>query len=255
MRWMTVKSFAVLNPGWKIHVHYPTDPIADQPWMSGEQASPDGLCEDLFGRLGGFEQVTECPMRITFCNSEVQRSDLLRWKLLAEEGGVWADFDILFIKPMDAIDLPCDVDVVLSYFKTRNRTDANRIGFLMSASNDAAKDFYSCVYRAAMKSTADSAYQSLGRRILDQFIPGRESEFDAEFYNLPQPVVYPFVPRQLHRIYWTRTLELDASTIGIHWYAGHPDSQLQQAKITESNVAKQPAHFYKLMTTMLKGKT
>ena len=253
MRWMTVKSFAVLNPEWQIKVYTPYEPIYDQPWQSGEQKTPTATYEDQFDRLADMEQIVMRNSMLVGCNSEVHRSDLWRWLVLAAEGGVWADFDILFIRPMATIELPDNIDVVVSYFKNRQGKDTNRIGFLMGADNPASDAFYGMVHKLAASKVDLTGYQSLGRAVLDQFIPGRESEFDAEFYNLPQPVVYPIQPKQLHRMYWTRSLELAASTVGIHWYAGHPDSQLQQAKITESNVAKQPASFFKLMTSMLRG--
>lgn len=124
--------------------------------------------------------------------SEVHKSDFIRWELLAEEGGLWSDLDILYIKSIEEVyfNIESPVDIEVDDFPVRINPDTvrevvcvssfghgqecNSIGFLMCAPGsllfNEVCNLRNFIMRESELEEIGSRYQSLGRRILDLMI-------------------------------------------------------------------------------------
>lgn len=241
LRYMTVVSFAQLNPDWQIKVHYPKDVHAEITWSSPEHQVNMSNVDDYFDML---IEVPRCEICLTDMDdpiaglAEVMRSDLVRWKLLAEQGGWWSDFDILFVKPMANLKLDDFISVVGSYQKQiRSEVKHWSIGFLGSDAGDFAKDFFEKVLRNAQAACDPKKYQSCGQFA---YTPVQEKWFGHKcLFVLPSTIVYPIQWWDLCNLYSGRVRRRVAQdTIGIHWFGGSRYSQEAERVINKNTVYK-----------------
>lgn len=86
LRYLTVKSFVKYNPDWGIRVHIPTSPIDSKPRLWPTEITSSKF--DYFDKLNDIPNVDFIPVESTKEIGSVHTSDLLRIKLLHEEGGV-----------------------------------------------------------------------------------------------------------------------------------------------------------------------
>lgn len=231
MRYMTAFSFSKLNPEWRIKVHYPKYPYEGDDWGSEHQKSYLFKGEDYFDKLSDIANVEMVEVEfdgIEYEAPEVARSDLYRLKLLEEEGGFWSDFDILYVKSMDKLQINSlvyqDTDAVICcHFGN------NRIGFLGGAPRSDGyfhnlKELYD--YYKYRDLYEIDGYQGAGRFLFDSYFmytpEGKKillDEKDINLQNLPISSVYPVLGNSVSKIFSTDFL-LHRESIGIHWYAG-----------------------------------
>lgn len=222
---MTVASFHRHNREWKIIVHIPSlsDVRYDQQWKTGEHRADEIPVRDWFASLSRW--VTFRVERIDLPKgcSEVHRSDLLRWKILAEEGGLWSDFDIFYFQPVKALFKSIfSWDVTLCQ-QSGGQGDWYPIGFLASAGTPDAKRFWKQVETEAWNFLDAGEYQSAGRFALEFALLSDEARH-LRCRWIPESRIYPIRPAQLGWI-WAFGKIHPLSTIGLHWYAGHWKSQ------------------------------
>lgn len=225
LRYMTVVSFSELNPAWEIIVHYPKDTHAGITWDSREHQVDMSGVNDWFNALN---DIPNCRTNmIDWGHSaklpEVMRSDLIRWKLLAEQGGWWSDFDILFIKPMHQLGFHCAARVVGANQRKPSGRELTSIGFLGSDAGSFAKEFFNAVLRNAMSACEPNQYQSAGRFAYE---PAHDKwHGDERLYILPSEVVYPIQSWEAGKLYSQFDRPISSFTIGIHWFGGFAQSQ------------------------------
>ena len=126
LQYLTIVSFNFFHPEYEIIIHTPKRPSARQKtWGTGEQnINYTGF--NFWGRLQNLDYVRViehdlAQYEIREDLHEVQKSDILRWKLLYEFGGVWSDVDILYIGRMtDKL-----TEVVKSQLRHPNETFAS----------------------------------------------------------------------------------------------------------------------------------
>lgn len=241
LRYMTVVSFAQLNPDWKIKVHYPHEPNAGITWESREHRIDMSGVIDYFDLLDDIPQCEIHPIDLSSIEpmpnlAEVMRSDLARWKLLADDGGWWSDFDILYIKPMSALPIHESISVVGSYQQNRSGQKFWSIGFLGSDAGALAKAFFENVLRNAQTDIDPEKYQSAGQ---DAYTPVRaEWDADERVLALPPAIVYPIQSWEARHLYVNNRRRVALETIGIHWYGGFEHSQKFESVINENTICR-----------------
>jgi len=223
LQFMSICSFWRNNPEWKIKLHTSYSQTKKITWDSKEQEYQDNY--DDFS-----VKITELPIEIKYHNfkdygfsenlSEVHKSDILRLKVLAEEGGVYSDTDVLYIRPIEALSINkienSDRDTVVSicYY-------GHSIGFLMSSPKN---QYFSSLYKECKSRfvKSDLPYQYFGVEMINRkyielaSIPGYPC-------NIEMNSVYPFDATKIFSIFKENDLsKITEQTVGIHWYAGHP---------------------------------
>jgi hypothetical protein len=232
---MTVKTFAMLNPDWRVKVWTPQKAGAPVPWKTKEHVHCSWEGEDWLLRVteaGENVELLEAPLQDFPGLSEVHRSDLLRWRLLHTIGGFWSDFDIVYFRSMSDLQVDMTADALLCWGETEELKDWQAIGFL--AGTPGCKLFREMEQVGLALSRAPKlAYQDLGTDLLKRYaLPGEKSAIGTKIGQISQYAVYPFksVKGQMSAL-WNHNKELDLrkTTIGIHWFAAQRMACIKEA--------------------------
>jgi hypothetical protein len=259
LRYLSVYSFRKLNPDWHIKIHVPAVLSTDLPAWNTMHQKNIKIDKDYFDRLEELDvEIIEQDFSEDFDNSahEVHKCDFLRWKVLAEEGGVWSDIDILYVKPIS--DLIENVeeesaDIFLCNFKKSKHA----IGFLMSSENNS---FFRKLSELAQANYDKTVYQCIGSKLIDYNYHSRvriRKAFGKEtaVCFIDPASVYTLQEAQIPMFFTPPNDELlslidSLGIIGFHWYAGHPLSQEFESRLDESNVDQ----FDNFLTAIIKIK-
>ena len=103
---LTVLSFNKHHFGWKIHVYCPINPVKTKSWTTSEQKY-EYTGRDYFNRLKEIDNVfihnidfNNIPFKYKDA-SEVIKSDYFRLYILNKYGGLWSDFDIIYVNNIE----------------------------------------------------------------------------------------------------------------------------------------------------------
>jgi hypothetical protein len=248
LRYMSVLSFRKLNPEWKIKIHIPlilnTNPPA---WNSIHQKNIS-IDKDYFEELTKLDvEIIKQDFSEDFDNAahEVHKCDFLRWKILATEGGVWSDIDILYVKPIDELVENVDeeyqksIDIFLCSFKKSKHA----IGFLMSAGNN---PFYMKMHELSKEAYDETQYQCIGGNLLNtnfhsQAKIRKQFKLRSVVYFINPICVYALQEESIPVFFSTPTEDTmklidEPGVIGFHWYAGHPLAQEFESKFDKDNI-------------------
>jgi len=254
LHYLSIKSFVEHNPDWEciIHTNKETVESFDIPWNTGEQ-STKYTGKNYFSKLQNLKislrEVDFPTLGIPSDIHPVFKSDLLRWNLLSTEGGGWSDSDIIYTKPLAAlesqfnIDMDCCVciaDIPTPWIHSHTHDDQGRIqlrhenrlvrhhiiGFYLASENN--KFFADIAAKSKLVSTL--SYQMFGNRMLEHYYPTmesiRETFPDMVIENLNREALY------VYQWFETKLLFSELSDkhnqehiIGVHWYNGDNDTR------------------------------
>lgn len=235
MRYMTAFSFSKLNPEWKIKVHYPKHPNKKEEWQTNHQKASNFTGEDYFDRLADIKSVELVEAEFDgaeYDASEVVRSDIYRLKLLEEDGGFWSDFDILYVRPMNAMSvnkiLNSDVETLICCHQGGHRTGLlggtpGKEGFFYEL-----KKLHNLEVSKNLSGIDD--YQNSGADLFNSFFvfspenkkPVLNNESTA-IENIPIDCVYPILGNRVAEIFG-ENFRIQKGTVGVHWYAGNSNA-------------------------------
>lgn len=227
LRWMTLCSFRVYNPDWKIRL-YTSD--------AGKKSWPDweGIDQD-FHTYEGMDWRTRLPeldvevVPYEGSGSAVSNADLCRWQVLAD-GGIFADMDIVFTRPFDdsvmqdshAITVECGYAYLGLTTSPGGRLFADileearkPLNLYQSAGTDA-------VYRYAY---GHSIGPDCERKDLIAALAEKSGE---RVVNLPKRWVLPVEIQHVFSKDYDYANDVDV--YGVHWFAGGKDGH--QASLT-----------------------
>ena len=241
LRYLTVHSFRKYNPDWTIKIHVPTVVCGSQPsWDSFEQKHSN-VSQDFFYRIMslGVEIVKHDFEQYGFKNDvhEVYKADFIRWKMLAEEGGLWSDADIIYTKPVtdlvENVEENKDVEVVLCAYPSR----LHAIGFLMSSPNNI---FFKHISEMAKEKLDLRNYQSIGCVLFNDYY--RTKEIIEEAFPVKCLFLHSYCVYSLNHtaidFFYNKVVDITKAppgAVGFHWYAGHPSSQQYENLVTNDN--------------------
>lgn len=233
LRYLTVLTFQKLNPDWEVKLWTPTVPSIETNWNSGEQvACYRGV--DYAQELN-FTKFDFSSIGIPESTPEVHKSDLLRWYLLGHYGGIWSDFDIIWVKPIP--HAPIWEGAGLCRYKAVNGSDKDytAIGFLTSSGR--GQYFFDLMFKVAARLQGRSDYQAYGAQMLDYFLEIWPEGQRLAFWHDPE-LVYHYCQSQDFKLYF-RSPELKRQDtlkcLGYHWYAGNPYVAKCEATVQREN--------------------
>lgn len=240
LRFLTIQSFSIQNPDWKIKFYYPKQIYTGGPvWNQGFAEQVTG--ENYFNKVKNIPNVQT--VEIDFDKEgighipDVFRSDILRLKLLAFEGGIWQDMDILNFKSIDEVHFNTKgnpVDTVISMHPSKHHYS---IGFLMSK---AGNPFFNFLYNKSMElKKQDGEYQHLGITMWHKSFPKVEhikKKFPyLHIEDIEMWLCYYYNSFQVEKFLKEDLPFEDERTIAFHWYAGHPKCVEWEIKLTPNN--------------------
>ena len=227
LRYMTLHSFRKLNPDWEMELHVSHIDLRDKCWKDSNE-------QDFYAYKGKnyLPEVEKLGVTIKECPAFVEgaspphNSDLFRWNELATGGGIYSDMDILFVKP---IDILYEQIKNYRYGLCIDEEGNYLIGFMFSSGNNC---FFKHVFNSSKLSFNRNVYQSAGTvgitRILQDLGVSRVHRvrtYKEGLLHMNLENVYPFRWNQQRDFFHVCHTELPKETIGIHWFAGHPEAQ------------------------------
>ena len=237
MNLLTVISFHEHNPDWKINLFTPKVLKSFSPvsWTTKEQ-SHKLQCKDYFNDLVKLDFVDEIKLDYDFLSYSyhhpVIKSDMARYNIMSTYGGVWSDFDVIYLNPVDKlIKTNNKCNLFVSYSSCWQKYHS--IGFYIATKSN---PFFLnlCTEIEVHKGTKATDYQYFGRLFVENFFRNFESLTSLEGcipYNLSSDIVYPIKYNDLSKITsldyeLVKEDSLTEDTVGIHWFNG--DNSVRQ---------------------------
>ena len=230
LRFLSVQSFKKQNPDWQVKVHQPvTNSRAPGTWINN-------IKQDFRDQISTLDvSIVKHDFDSYGFNNrahEVHKSDFLRWRLLATEGGVWSDIDIFYIKPMECLEennlQHANINVALCPLKPPHK---HTVGFMLGSKNNS---FYTYISQLAQKNYNKDVYQCMGSDLINNYFQSFE-DFGQQFIGyqflfLNKKSVYVITSKTINQFYQPVNQEStkkfnSLQVIGYHWFGGHPQSQ------------------------------
>lgn len=236
MSWLqtlTVFSFHRLNPDWSIRIYTPTKPNK----INAKYSIPyTGI--SYFHWLLKLDYVNVIPINmeefgLNLHMHEILRSDIFRYMMLYQYGGVWSDFDVLWQRPISELDKisiigDCKIeDMGISLCKYNNTTGFSSIGVLFATQGHL---FYRELIEKCWEvinnfdgSLDQLKHQVFGANLWDRLYP----TFDDILKKYPDCIAFPyktFYPYSLYEIdllYQEPILDKVGEAMAVHWFNGH----------------------------------
>ena len=228
LNFLSVKSFQLHHPDWKINMWMPTVRTLKHSWRTSEQ-KVKYIGKDHFDRLKQELNVSLHTVdfdKIGFRNSasEVIKSDYFRYWVLYEHGGVWSDCDIVYIKPLSKVFDLNTVDAVIGCVAPLGRAVYYPVGFLMAKRGC---DLFKQLLVTCPQRYNPSEYQCLGSLLFKYIFPA-PSSVKQKFPKLNVVVMdkwyyLPFEWDELDKLFDTNSPFDQAAhpkTFGVHWFNG-----------------------------------
>ncbi len=237
----TVETFHNLNPDWEILIYVP-----DKAYTGTDRYVPDYVSKDYFYLIENMDFIKIIPINIndyvvTTEIHDILRSDIFRYHILYKHGGMWSDFDVIWIKPMSHLNnvkfigkIPIeDMGAHVTFRDTT--TGHHNIGILLSKPEhplyknivDIATDIqtnplsYPNFYN---KETKKYYHQSFGVSMWSSLYPDLETIINKhnDVVGLYYETFAPYPINNIELLYVTKDLSvLNDNVIGIHWFNGH----------------------------------
>ena len=238
MSWLqtiTVQSFHKLNPDWEIFVYVPNQAYTGKDNYITSYTGNDYF--DVIKRLS-FVTVKNIDVEdygISLALHDILRSDILRYRVLHDVGGMWSDFDVIWIRPMSllcgtkyigAVDInEMGAHATLRY----NDYGHHNIGILLSVpGHDIYKLLLDECDRMQNKKRTKLNHQEFGILLWGRLFPELHSVVDKyqDVVGLQYQAFAPYAIDDLDRLYKRTDLSvLNKNVIGMHWFNGHPLSK------------------------------
>jgi hypothetical protein len=154
--------------------------------------------------------------------SPVYKADIARICKMHEHGGVWFDFDVLFIKPLPHYLFDSDVDMLYFAYDIPNGFVITT-GLVISMPNTKYLAELKKSMFEVLSDKASNGYQKIGPDLWTIKYNNCTPDARKKIYKLSNTLAYPYDFTTIHQFVKTKIDRVGADTICIHWYNGHSD--------------------------------
>jgi hypothetical protein len=224
MSWLqtlTVITFHRFNPDWEIRLYLPVRRDADNSMFV-----PTYTGKDFFPMLQDLDYVTFLSIEDftpeTYYLPGILRSDILRYKVLRDSGGVWSDFDVLWIRPFsDLFRLyPGDWKSMICRYDSKHKH--HNIGVLFSVPNHSMYcDLYDRCLELMIDYRKRITHQMFGVELWNEMFTDEAISYYENVLSVPYQTFYPYSVFNLVSLFNHNYPVNRDRSIGIHWFAGH----------------------------------
>lgn len=226
----TIETFHRLNPDWKIFVYVPI-----QPFTGNLNITPIYYGKNFFSMVENNSDVNivdvdlnEYGVKTDLHN--ILRSDILRYHLLYNIGGVWSDFDVLWLQPMEYLSVitnSFDFLTTVCIFKRKH----HNISILVSAQQHPLYKFIidTCnLLQVSLKGVPNN--QDYGTIMWNRIFPDLTGNDLLSQYpgvvSLEYATFFPYSIFEMERLYKKTDLSVITDNVMcVHWFNGHPYSK------------------------------
>lgn len=232
---LTIDSFCKYNPDWNINVYIP-----DQPFTGGQNYVPNYTGKDYFSRVENNPRVNIVNFDLNDFGvrpdiHDILRADIFKYRLMYEVGGVYADFDIIWLKPMSHFynieyigNTPIDdVSAVVSFIKETQ--GGHSIGIMIHRKHD---PYAKALVELSQQVKPPFSHEVFGSPMISRVYPSLSSMSSFEnIVAVKHETYYPYdihPPNPtIHKLYNDNDLScINNNVICLHWYNGHRLSKL-----------------------------
>jgi hypothetical protein len=253
LQMFTVTTFHKHNPDWKINVY-----VSKQDYKGKAKYIPNYKGIDYFPALKQLDYVNVTTINlddygISHALHGILRSDIFRYHILYTIGGVWSDFDVLWLKPMEHFrnieyhgDTPIEeVTDVVSFI--HGTGGGHSIGIMIHAKNTA---YMKSVLETVKNVKPPYKHETFGSIMLSAHYPTIDSL--AKYGNVIGARFETYYPYNIHppnvtiqKLYNGVDLScINNNVMCVHWYNGRRESKQY---VNKNGYAKNCS-----MTTLLK---
>ena len=239
---LTIISFNKYNFGWKINIYCPINPNKEKTWDTNEQKE-QYKGKNYFSELSNINNVNI--HYINFDNipfkykeaPEVIKSDYFRYYILNRFGGVWSDFDIIYLNNIEKNYNNNKNDFILYTYQAGSGVPSFPVGFFISK----PQSFGSYFLLQDINAYYDkSNHQCLGAEMVkkkmfrhrqhppEKFCKGMKLD-NADVYL---PIKYNELDKLFNKIE-NVDKKLFNKCIGIHWFNGSAEAKKYSNKLSE----------------------
>lgn len=226
---LTAVSFNRYNPDWEINVYVPK-----QSYTGNSKYIPNYVGKDYFYLVEQIKAVNIVEVNLNDYSIDtglhnILRSDILRYHLLYDVGGVWSDFDVIWLKPMEHFrnieyygDTPInEVSTIVSLIKEKG--GGHSIGIMVHSKHD---QYALALINLTKQVKPPYGHETFGSVMISSVYPTLDSL--AGFENLigvKHETYYPYDIHPPNPTFNKLYLENDLSYINnnvmcLHWYNG-----------------------------------
>jgi hypothetical protein len=231
---LTAVSFHKYNPDWEIKLHVPSEEYKGNMKF---HFIPDYTGKDYFHTLYDLDYVSINTIELGDYNIRpdlhgILRSDIFRYHVLYNEGGVWSDFDIIWLKPMEHFSKtnyygnvpPQDISAVASFI--HGDKNGHSIGVLIHAKHD---PYIKSVIGLVDGVKPPFTHEDFGGNMLNAAYPSLQA-IQERFPNTVSArfeTYYPYMIHPPHKTIQKLYHGVDLSPLQnnnvlcLHWYNGH----------------------------------
>ena len=228
LRWLTLTTFIKYNPDWRVYLYKPDVPTIPKHWSMDTDDDWEYQGADYTDRIP--PQVHQCTYSIPGSMASAQMCDWFQWHLLAEEGGFFADMDIIWTAPLDPVwktvrhksAVFCLESGVMAIGLVAALPQCQLFQELATSLPTGANRDYqhygtSMVYRFAGIRSPIKPASKPGDEALKRL--RRHYKGNVDIGELPSETVYPLEWNQVDEV-WKGQLPVDPKSVGIHWFGG-----------------------------------
>lgn len=227
----TITTFHRLNPDWIINVYIPL-----QPYVGKTNYVPGFTGKDYFYLIPNMPFVNIIlfdldSFGINQSLHNILRSDIFRYKILYHNGGVWSDFDVIWLKPMSYMsniasfgNVPIsDMEACVCMFGTTE--PHHNISIIISREkSEFIKSLIdeTDILQSALPEVLE--HQLFGTNMLDRLYPTLHS-ITSRFNNvvgLKYETFYPYSIFDMEKLWLRNDLSpINDNVMAVHWFNGH----------------------------------
>jgi len=220
LRFLTIKTFSILNPDWKINYFYTKNSSSEITWKSDEHKFEIENKNNYFSEL---KNIKKMPMETTIVNmAKAARSAATQMAKCASNQ-----------KNAVLLGMAGEIE--------KNAETYHTIGFMLSGGNN--NEYFSYIREKIKKVKIDfNNYQSLGVVLLNREFPDigiiKNRFRDLNIFNIEKDLFYNFYPlSRIKELYMENGKDYTTDkTIGIHWYGGYKLSGEYCNRINHENI-------------------
>ena len=236
LNYLTIVSFKRYHIDWDIHIYYTTktDTKLDKKWSTPEQkVELEEHVQDYWSR------VSEIPGVKMICVDEfirsldlsalhpVQQSDIIRIYVLYTYGGVYSDFDVIYLKNIEDYFLPYGESNLLFFGLEPNGYIYFPVGFFISKPQ---QECYKQILRLQLSESKNAEslkdYQYFGAALFRRLKSSNNSLLSS-FRLLPSKCYLPVCWFEIEKKLYGggKHCPIDTDSFAVHWFNGSSTSK------------------------------
>ena len=246
----TIDTFHELNPDWEINVYVPL-----QEYTGKDKYIPNYDGKNYFHLIENLKYVN-----IKFIDLDdykinpnlhnILRSDIFRYYILYEMGGVWSDFDVIWLKPMSYLSkfINGDFSVIICYYDDK-KIKFHNISILITVPYH---QFYKDLIEKCQLKENDLnnlEHQTFGTSMWNEMFPNIDkllTKYDG-MVNVDYSTFFPYSIYNLESLYNKDDMSfINDNVMCVHWFNGH---ELSKEYVNNDGFKSNCS-----MTTILKNK-